>query len=118
MLTFSTECSTLSLHDALPISGFVVFGVRDVPGERCARTEIGPEVLRRAPFVAFDDGVRGGEVVLGGAAVVLEQYRARLGIVLLEPDDVPDRRAAEGVHRADRVPPAREVRRLDGRRQA
>src|SRR5690625_5493195 len=61
MLTFSTECSTLSLHDALPISGFVVFGVRDVPGERCARTEIGPEVLRRAPFVAFDDGVRGGE---------------------------------------------------------
>src|SRR5690625_1794821 len=98
------------------VPGFVVLGVRDVPGERCARAEVGPEVLRRATFVAFDDRVRGGKDVLGGAVVLLEQDRARLGIVLFELDDVPDRRAAEGVDRLVRIPHDREFRRWERRR--
>src|SRR5699024_5084500 len=98
------------------VPGFVVLGVRDVPGERCARAEVGPEVLRRATFVAFDDRVRGGKDVLGGAVVLLEQDRARLGIVLLELDDVADRRAAEGVDRLVRIPHDGEFRRWERRR--
>lgn len=36
---------------------------------------------------------------LGGAVVLLEQDRSRVGVVLLELDDVADRRPAEGVDR-------------------
>jgi hypothetical protein len=56
-----------------------------------------PEVLVLAALVATDDGVGGGEDVLGRAVVLLQQDRGRVREVVLELQDVADAGPAEGV---------------------
>ena len=73
--------------------------VGDVAGDHRAVAGVGPEVLGAAPLVAGDDGVGGAQDALRRAVVLLEQDRARVGVVVLELEDVADRRAAEGVDR-------------------
>ncbi len=79
--------------------GLVVLGVGDVADDLGALAASGPQVLRAPGGVLGDDAVRGLQDRLGRAVVLLEQDRARIGIVGLELDDVTDRRAAEGVDR-------------------
>lgn len=77
----------------------VVLLVGDVAGDDGALAGLRPQVLGAAAGVALDDGVGGVEDVLGGAVVLLQQDGAGLRVVLLELEDVADRRAAEGVDR-------------------
>ncbi len=79
--------------------GLVVLGVRDVAGDDGSAAGLGPQVLGAAVLVALDDGVGGGEDRLRGAVVLFQQDRRRVLVVLLELEDVADRRAAEGVDR-------------------
>jgi len=74
-----------------------VLAVRDVAHDRDAVAGGGPEVLGAPPLVAGDDGVGRGEDGLRRTVVLLEEDRPGVGVVLLELDDVADRRAAERV---------------------
>ncbi len=73
--------------------------VGDVADDRRALAGVGPQVLRLAAGVARDHRVGGRQDGLGGAVVLLQQDRRGVRVVLLEGQDVADRRAAEGVDR-------------------
>ena len=88
--------------------------VPDVADDGLAGAGLGPQVLLAARLVALDDGVGRGEDRLGRAVVLLEKDRARVGVVLLELDDVADRGPAEGVDRLVGVTDDDELARLDG----
>ncbi len=77
----------------------VVLGVGDVAGDLCARARVGPQVLGAAGLVALDDRVGRAQDRLRGAVVLLQEDRRRVRVVLLELEDVADRRAPEGVDR-------------------
>ncbi len=81
----------------------VVLVVGDVADDRRAVAGVGPEVLGLAARVPRHHRVRRGQDVLRGAVVLLEQDHRRVRVVLLELDDVPDRRAAERVDGLVRV---------------
>ena len=91
----------------------VVLVVGDVADDLLALARVGPQVLGLASLVARDDRVGRGQDRLGGAVVLLQQDRARVGVVLLEREDVADRRAAEGV---DRLVGVTDDAQLTGRR--
>jgi hypothetical protein len=77
--------------------GLVVLAVRDVPDDLGAVPGVGPQVLGAAGRVLGDDRVGGLQDGLGRAVVLLEQDRRGVRVVLLELDDVADRRPAERV---------------------
>ena len=76
-----------------------MLGIGGVQGDERAVARGRPQVLRAAPRVAGDDGVRGRQDVLRRAVVLLEQDRARTREVALKLLDVADRGASEGVNR-------------------
>ena len=76
-----------------------MLAVGDVADNLLPRALIGPQVLLAPLRVALDDGVRRTEDVLRRAVVLLEQDRRGVRVVLLELDDVADRRAAERIDR-------------------
>ena len=73
--------------------------VADVADDAVTGARVGPEVLRLAPVVAADHRVGRGQDRLGGAVVLLEHDRARVGEVLLEVHDVADVGPAERIDR-------------------
>ena len=91
--------------------GLVMLGIGDVPDDLLAVALIGPQVLLATLRVALDDGVRRAEDVLRRAVVLLEQDRRRVRVVLLELDDVADRRPAEGVDGLVRIADDAQLRR-------
>ena len=76
---------------------------------------VGPEVLLAALGVLGDDRVGRLQDGLGRAVVLLEQDGPRVRVVLLELDDVADRRAAERVDRLVGVADHARARPGDGR---
>ena len=95
--------------------GLVVLVVGDVHRDLLALALVGPEVLRHPALVAADHRVRRGQDVLGGAVVLLEQDRLGAGEVLLEGEDVADRRTAERVDRLVGVADHHQLGRRRGR---
>ena len=89
--------------------------VRDVTDDRRPVALVGPEVLGYPAGVAGDHGVGGGQDVLGGAVVLLQQDHPGAGEITLELLDVPDRRAAEGVDGLVGVADHTQLCRADGR---
>ena len=91
---------------------FIVLVVGDVPDDLFAGPLIGPQLLRTAPLVLRNDGVRGAQDVLGGAVVLLEHDGAGIRVVPLELLDVADRRATERVDGLIRIAHHGELRRV------
>ena len=77
---------------------------RVVAGQLRTVLRLGPQVLRRAPAVVRDDRVRGGEDRARRAVVARERDHRRVGVVLLEVEDVADGRATERVDALIGVP--------------
>ncbi len=98
--------------------GLGLIRVGDVADEQRPVTGFGPQPLGWTVRVARDDGVRGAEHVARRAVVLLQQDGARSGKVLLEVEDVADRRPAERVDRLVRVAHDHELRGLDAHRLA
>ena len=73
--------------------------VGDVADQLGALARVGPQVLGLAARVARDHRVGRRQDRLGRPVVLLEQDRLRVRVVLLEVEDVADRRAPEGVDR-------------------
>ena len=63
-----------------------------------ARAGGGPQLLRAAVRVAFNDRIRRGEDVLRGTVVLLQQDRVGVRVVLLEVRNIADIRATEGIN--------------------
>ena len=80
-------------------AGLVTLVVGDVADDAVAVAGVAPQGLLLAALVVLDDRVGSGEDRLGGAVVLLQQDRGRVGEVLLEVEDVADVGAAEGVDR-------------------
>ena len=96
----------------------VVLAVGDVADDLHPVAGVGPEVLGAALLVAGDHRVGGPQDGLRGAVVLLQQDGPRVGVVLLELDDVADRRAAERVDRLVGVADDAQLARRHGVRRA
>src|SRR6185503_11105246 len=90
-----------------PIKLYAAFNERDeaefverrVELDRLAGRAVGPERLAEPRRVVRDDGVRGVQDRGRRAIVLLQAYDLRAGVILLEPVEVLDARAAPTVDR-------------------